>query len=1123
MNTIIRKTALTLAVLVLGLALVLAAVALVLGPALNASATRRLAEKAVRCLTGFSCRIEGIHFEYPFELTVSGISLEGRAGENAFHLFAGPARIASSPKALLRGNVDEIRVDGVELDVRVSLEGTARSEGHLEGRPFEIPPWVWRIGTAHIRVSEIRLASRHESVCLEGPALAWARSAETREGRVNISLSGRPGQPEDVVFLLTPQSATVLSGPAVLPDLALSPLIAFAGLDVPVTGTFGGAAFPAPGGPHGAEALYLELFSDDLALDAERFNAGFVRGSLRVGGLLFLPQQGTGLAAFLEELTASAEGLALGGKPVGSSLEPIDLSGSVWFDTLSDVADWTVNIQDRRETLRVRVEGTLAGILARRHQATASVLAVFKDLGDLAAALSAWSPLPDGASIKGGARATARLAGDIEALAVKGSLTSSRLEVASGPNLRIPVRLDASFSGALREGSLAELRVATNRFELGPIASAKASLSHGPAGSTATINIDSIDPQGLASLLGPLLPRDLSGYQWEGTAHLSATAQMAAGKDSPARGDFTATLRDGKFASGDYQRMGEGIDLDVKGVFRLPGPGSPVDLTVEAALPKGEIVIGEHYGNLARIRPHLEADLRLDPKGRTLRFRSAGLVLDGVGAVGLTGHFSQGRHGRVRANTRIDAGPIHLDELLDRVLRDGVGGLYPGAGRMSAAGVLTIRTDLALEDGAYRARGEISLQEALLDDPSKALSVKSIAIQLPFSLATTADPTAPGNPDDDPTQPGTLSAEGIDFRGIEIPKVQGEVLLSDNRLTLLRPMQVEFAGGSVDIPDLVLADLGSGREKGRAALEIHSLDVAPLARAVAGKAVEGRLSGRIDRLELDDRTWKAAGRLGLRVRGGELNVENIELLSPPSGLPSGRCSVTATGVPLKALSSEFIQPPLEGTLDGDLPTVAFSRGKLATQGSLTLSIFGGTVKVSKIAAGGLPGPNPYTKLDLDMKEIDLEALTAPRLEFGRVSGVLQGRIHGLRVRPGFPYATAFDADLQTVKRRGVTQKIDATAVETLSRIGGSSQLASALSGGLYRFFDEYYYGKMGIRAVLKDGWLELHGIPKGDREFLIVRALWVPTLSMPITVLTPNKKIRFNRWLADIMRLGEGR
>ena len=84
-------------------------------------------------------------------------------------------------------------------------------------------------------------------------------------------------------------------------------------------------------------------------------------------------------------------------------------------------------------------------------------------------------------------------------------------------------------------------------------------------------------------------------------------------------------------------------------------------------------------------------------------------------------------------------------------------------------------------------------------------------------------------------------------------------------------------------------------------------------------------------------------------------------------------------------------------------------------------------------------------------------------------------------------------------------------------------VAAVLSMGLYRFFDEYYYRKMGIRAVLEDGWLELHGIPKGKEEYLIIRALRVPTPSTPITVMTHNQKIRFNRWLTDVIRVGERR
>jgi hypothetical protein len=703
------------------------------------------------------------------------------------------------------------------------------------------------------------------------------------------------------------------------------------------------------------------------------------------------------------------------------------------------------------------------------------------------------------------------VAGGIESMDLKGTLLSSGLEVGSVGHPTIPVRVDARFSGSFQKGSPETLRFETNRFDVGDITTSKASFSYGPGGVTGTLTIDSIDAGLLVALLDPFLPRQLSGYQWGGTAALSGDARMGNQEGAPLRGSFAARFRNGQFASQDYQRMGEGIDFDLNGAFHVPRAGSPVDLVLDASLPKGEIVIGEHYGDLSKTRPTLATEIRLHRKAHTLHLRSAGLVLDGVGAVGMEGRFSQAPRG-VRATTRIEAGPIRLDALLDRVVRDGVGGLYPGIQEVTAAGTLSIVTDLDVEDGSYRARGRLDLVDALLNDPSKGLSARKIDLNLPFSLS----------PEEGPTPPGALTIEGVDLKGIEIPKIHARVLLAGNRLVLQEPMRIELAGGSLNIPEFVLQGPGSARRKGRAALEIDGVDLAPLAKAVAGKAIEGRLNGRFDGLTLEDGTWEAGGEIGLRIRGGELLVQNIELRAPPSGSPSGRCAVRAEGIPLEALSREFLQTPLAGTLDADLPALALSQGKLTTKGSLTLSAFGGTITVSNIRAAGLPGPGPVAQLDLDLEEIDLAALSAP-LRFGWVSGILQGRIHGLRLRPGFPYATAFDADLETVKRRGVSRKIDATAVATLSKIGGSNQLATALSVGLYRFFDEYYYRKMGVRAVLEDGWLELHGIPKGKREYLIIRAFRLPTLSMPITVMTANQKIRFNRWLADIVRLGEGR
>jgi len=1111
-NAVIRKTVLVLAALTAGLALLLVALAVVIGPVLNSDGMRRLAENAVRSLTGFACQIERIGFAPPFKLTVDGVSLEGPDGEgvSSTYIYIGRARIASGAKSLLRGRLDEIQVDAVELDIGVPGEGPTEQAEALEGRAFEIPDWAWRIEKASVRVATARVSSPTGSVCLENLHAAWARRKETTQGILKISLDDQAARQEDVILRVTPESVTALQASAVLPVMDLPPLLGLAGLDVPLGGTLSGTAFPVSG-PDGLEALYLEFVSEDLALEDERFNAGFTRGSLRLGGFLFPPRRGAGLSVFLEEAMFSVDGLTVNGKRPGPGLQPLDLSGSLWFDTLSDNADWALDARDRPEGLHIHAQGTLAGLMSGRRHTTATVRADCPDLARLAGALAKSGSLPRGLKLEGGVIASGKVTGSIESMDLIGTIRSSGLQVGSDRLPKTPVQVACRLSGSLLKGSLHALRLETNRFEIGDIATPEASLAYGPGGATGAVTIDSVDAQRLVPLLGPLLPQHLSAYQWGGTIALSGNARMGSQEGAPIRGNFAASLRNGQFASPDYQRMGEGIDFDLNGAFHFPQAASSVGLVLDASLPKGEIVFGEHYVDLSKTCPGLRAEMGLEHGSRTLQLRSAGLVLDGVGAVGIKGRFSQGPRG-VRATTRIEVGPIRLDALLDRIVRDGVGGLYPGIGEVAAAGTLAVTTDLDLKDGSYRARGRLDLEDASLKDPSKGLSARKIDLNLPFSLS----------PEEDPTPPGTLTVEGIDLKGLEIPKLHARVLLAGNRLTLQEPTRIELAGGSLTIPEFVLQGLGSARRKGRAAVEIDGVDLAPIAKAMAGKAIEGRLQGRFDGLVFEDGTWEAAGRLGLKIRDGELLVRNIELRAPPSGSPSGRCVVRAEGIPLEALSREFMQTPLEGTLDADLPTVALSQGKLETKGSLTLSTLGGTITVSKMRAAGLPGPTPVAQLDVDLEEIDLMALTAP-LRFGRVSGVLRGRIHGLRVRPGFPYATAFDADLETVKRRGVPRKIDATAVTTLSRIGGSNQLAAVLSVGLYRFFDEYYYRKMGIRAVLEDGWLELHGIPKGKEEYLIIRAFRVPTLSMPITVMTANKKIRFNRWLADIIRLGERR
>jgi hypothetical protein len=1026
-------------------------------------------------------------------------------------------------------------VERIEVDVS-AIERTVETKAApaAQGRPFEVPAWLWRIGGAGLDIATIRLHSRHGSICVEGLSAAWARRDDGRNAaKSEASLSLWPvgrseGQPADVVLRVTPQQVTALSGPALLPVLDLASLAAFAGLDTPAAGTLSGAVFPVPGGPFGAEALYVDLFAEDIVPGEAPVGLGFARANLHLSGLVLLPGgsgHGAGLGLALDSLVASVEGLAFRGERFGSGLGEAYLTGSLFFDTLSDHAEWTLGGQDRPENLSLRAEGSLDGVLAGALRASASVSARCRDLRALAEGLPAGAGLPAGVAIEGAVSAAASLAGSPEEIDVRGSVKTSGLEVVPGRDFRVPLLLDAAFSGSLGAGGdPIALRLDSNRFEAGGLPVQELSLSLGPAGAVSgRLAIESVDAPDLLPLFRSFLPEPLSAYRWGGTVGLSGSVRTNVGEASPIRGEFTARLRDGMFASSDYRRMGEGIDADVTGTFHVPSDRSSVDLALDAALPKGEIVMDDLYGNLAPTGPRLLADLGFHPESGGLRIRSARLMLDGVGDARLQGRLSRRRGRALHGNAAVEVGPIRLDGLLDRVLREGMGALYPGIAEAEAGGTVTLTAEVAIEDGLYRALGRLSLEEGSLRDPSRELSVRKMEAGLPFSLAIAPDPLipAPAEPED-LVQPGALVLEGIELKGIEIPGIRAGLLLAGNGLRLVSPTRFALTGGSVNVDRLSLEGLGSGtgRLKGRATLEIHDLDLAPLAKAAAGMPVEGRLTGRFEQIDLDDGTWTIAGRLGLRVRDGELRVEDIRVRVPPSGDPSGGCSIRARAIPLEAFAGGLIRPPPQGTLDGRLPTVRLSEGRIEADGSLTLSAFKGSVTVSGLNAEGLNEPRRTLQLDLDLREIDLRTLTAP-FPFGSISGVLEGRVHGLRVRPGFPYATAFDADLKTVRRRGVPRKIDATAVANLSRIGGSNQLASVLSKSLYRYFDEYYYKEMGLRATLEEGWLKLQGIPRGGKQYLVLPALRVPTLSMPVTILTPNRKILFNRWLNDLLSLGQ--
>jgi len=223
-------------------------------------------------------------------------------------------------------------------------------------------------------------------------------------------------------------------------------------------------------------------------------------------------------------------------------------------------------------------------------------------------------------------------------------------------------------------------------------------------------------------------------------------------------------------------------------------------------------------------------------------------------------------------------------------------------------------------------------------------------------------------------------------------------------------------------------------------------------------------------------------------------------------------SAQAKRLQLEEVTEALSWHRFSGTLTGSIPNVRSTANLLQTQGDIQAEVFGGRARISRFEI-----ENPFSslasiKLDAGLDGIQLEQLSKT-FEFGRISGILEGSIDGLVLIDGEP--SEFRADLHSVERSGVEQRISVEAINKITVLS-SGQNAGALYGGLAAFFDSFRYSKLGFKATLKNDKLTLRGVEtRGDQEFLVVGSLLPPT----VNIISHTQNIAFSELLRRLERI----
>jgi hypothetical protein len=253
----------------------------------------------------------------------------------------------------------------------------------------------------------------------------------------------------------------------------------------------------------------------------------------------------------------------------------------------------------------------------------------------------------------------------------------------------------------------------------------------------------------------------------------------------------------------------------------------------------------------------------------------------------------------------------------------------------------------------------------------------------------------------------------------------------------------------------------------------------------------------------------------IQVPGGDLRLGSVQvekLFGPDLTINT---SLGFDEIRLQPLLSKIWMGPLAGTLTGTLNPIRYENHAITTQGKLKAEVFEGKVFLSDLGATGIFTSAPVFKLNVKGEDLLLSEMTM-NTGFGTIEGVLKGQLRDFEMAYGQPQR--FNLLLETVQKKGISQKISVKAIENIARIGGGQGPFMGLAGTFASFFKKFPYEKIGIQANLENDVFTVNGtIKEGGTEYLVKRGSFS---GVNVVNQNPDNRISFKDMVKRIKRIG---
>jgi hypothetical protein len=253
----------------------------------------------------------------------------------------------------------------------------------------------------------------------------------------------------------------------------------------------------------------------------------------------------------------------------------------------------------------------------------------------------------------------------------------------------------------------------------------------------------------------------------------------------------------------------------------------------------------------------------------------------------------------------------------------------------------------------------------------------------------------------------------------------------------------------------------------------------------------------------------------IKVPGGDLNLGAVHVKDLFGPDLSVQTRLAFGNIKLEPFLSKIWTHPSKGSLTGILDPVRYENHTITSRGVLTAKAFGGSIVFSDLGASGIFTPAPVFKFNAKWKDLLLSEITTDTA-FGKIEGVLEGDLRNVEMAYGQPQR--FNLLLETIRKKGISQKISIKAVENIAQIGGGQSPFMGLAGAFASFFKTFPYEKIGIRASLENDVFKVNGtIKEGGTEYLVKRGAFS---GVNIVNQNPDNRISFKDMVNRIKRIG---